>query len=605
MSFLFILFFEYIICSKNCEEGKNNCYKCDFLNQLCIKCDKDIYSPDENGGCGKALKCISGKNYCQECYDELGLCKECEEGFFPDQNGGCSYTANCDISDRGQCIKCKDTFIIIGEDTGFFICKSIYSQDFKNCEEINMKKGICTKCKEGYSLTKIDNRCIETENCLESYFGKCIQCSNNYYLDKIDNKCKIQNDTFINCKLTIDGKNCDECNDLYYFDEKGKCQEINFCSEFDDSGKCEKCIKDYYLSSSFFKPACSKEENCYRADKDSGLCLLCDDNYYIDYKDGKCKSNEENNEFKYCRSAKGLCSECINKYYLGEDLKCSSTRGCLESNNGICKKCLEGYYLGLDNKCSVIERCIYSLDEYNCKECEDNYYYSEVKRACLLAENNYENCKIVQGLDEHCTLCKNNFYINKTDNLCYSNEEFGPFYKCLYTDLSGSLCACCIEDYFYSYDSNLCSKLDGCKLLKDENTCIECEEYYCLDSKNGSCFINYYIDDENKLFYFGCIKTNEESTACEMCMDNLTLNDNGLCIDDIHCKEKKEGICLECQTFDYDHFYYCINSVFGCVETFVEHCLECNDISDFNVCTKCIEGYELNEFGDCKTINEK
>ena len=609
MSFLFLLFFKYIICSQICEEGKNNCVKCDYINQLCIKCNKDIYSPDKNGSCEKAMKCIVGKNYCQECNEELGLCKKCEDGYFPDENGGCSYTNNCEISDRGECIQCKDDYILVGENTylfeGFILCKSIYSPDFKNCEEINLRKGICSKCENGFNLTIIDHRCIETENCLESSFGKCIQCSYNYYLDKSDNKCKKQEDIFVNCKMTIDGKSCDECNNGFYFNEKGYCIEINYCSEIDNSGGCQKCINGYYLSSSYYKPACSKDENCYQADKDSGLCLICNENYYIDYNDGKCKSNLENNEFKFCKSARGLCNECINNYYLGEDLKCTPTKGCQESNNGICEICSEKYYLGLDNKCSLIKRCIYSINEYNCKECENNYYYNERNKTCLLAEKNFENCKIVIFNDEFCSLCKNNYYLNRSDNLCYNNEKFGDFYKCAFTDIFGKKCVSCIDDYYYSNDNHICSKIEGCKLLKDENTCIECEEFYCFDSKNNTCIINYDIIDKNKIFYYGCLKTNEESTACEICMDNLTLNDNGLCVDEIHCKEEKNGVCIQCQTFDEDYSYHCINSYFGCVEGAVDNCLECNDLSDFYVCTKCMEGFQLDKYGDCKEIEEK
>ena len=610
MSFLLILFFECIICARICEEGKNNCLRCDYINQLCIKCDKDIYSPDRNGGCSKAMKCIVGKNYCQECNDELGLCKKCEEGYFPDENGGCSYTDNCEISERGECIKCKDDYIKIGENTylfeGLIICKSIYSPDFKNCEDINLRRGICNKCKEGYYLTKIDNRCVETENCLESYFGKCVQCSydNNYYLDKKDNKCKKKDGTFINCKETIDGKSCEQCYNGYYFDEKGKCTDINFCSESGMNGRCDKCISGYYLASSYYKPGCTKDKNCNEAGKDSGLCLSCNENYYLDYNDGKCKSNLEDNEFKYCKSARGACNQCIFYYYLGEDLKCSPTKGCLESNNGICNVCSEGYYLGLDNKCSLIERCIYSTDEHTCKECEENYYYEVKNRTCVLAENEYKNCKKVNSYDNHCSSCKNNFYLNKTDNLCYSNEEFGPFYKCSYTDYSGQICVSCIEDYYYSYDNNICSKFEGCSALKDENTCIECDEYYCLDSKNGSCVNNYDIIYQDKLFYFGCIKTNAESTACEICVANLTLKD-GLCVDEIHCKEEKDGVCVECQTFEDDFAYHCFNHIFGCVETGIENCLECNDLSDFYICTKCMDGYKLDIFGDCVKIEEK
>ena len=65
-----------------------------------------------------------------------------------------------------------------------------------------MRKGICSKCKEGFYLNKIDNRCIVTENCLESSYGKCLQCSYGYYLDKIDNKCKKEKEQFMNCMET-------------------------------------------------------------------------------------------------------------------------------------------------------------------------------------------------------------------------------------------------------------------------------------------------------------------------------------------------------------------------------------------------------------------
>ena len=120
----------------------------------------------------------------------------------------------------------------------------------------------------------------------------------------------------------------------------------------------------------------------------------------------------------------------------------------------------------------------------------------------MLDEIDYQNCKIVDRYDERCSVCKKDFYINKTDHLCYSNEEFGPFYKCEQTDISGNECAWCKEGYYYSYNNHICSKFEGCKLLKDENTCIECEEYYCLDVKNGSCVDNNLNIDPDNLFLF-------------------------------------------------------------------------------------------------------
>ena len=60
------------------------------------------------------------------------------------------------------------------------------------------------------------------------------------------------------------------------------------------------------------------------ADKDTGLCLECVQGYYLDYKDSKCKSNQNDDEFKYCKIADEVCIACIDKYYLGEDSKCSN-----------------------------------------------------------------------------------------------------------------------------------------------------------------------------------------------------------------------------------------------------------------------------------------
>ena len=46
-------------------------------------------------------------------------------------------------------------------------------------------------------------------------------------------------------------------------------------------------------------------------------------------------------------------------------------------------------------------------------------------------------------------------------------------------------------------------------MLKDDNTCIELQEYYCLDLKKGNCVINDEIVDTETKFYFRCNKTND------------------------------------------------------------------------------------------------
>ena len=163
--FFFLFYLKIVFSLQNCEEGKNFCIKCDYRTKLCAKCDRSILVPDENGGCQSAKKCYSGRNYCLNCDDDGELCKVCEEGYIPDENGGCANTNNCEISEQGICIKCLENFILIGENTQNMVwCKSKNSEDFKNCQKIDLKSGKCEKCEENYFLNKGDHRCIDIEN---------------------------------------------------------------------------------------------------------------------------------------------------------------------------------------------------------------------------------------------------------------------------------------------------------------------------------------------------------------------------------------------------------------------------------------------------------
>ena len=230
--------------SASCKEGSKNCAKCNPVTKLCVKCDKNIYALNKKGECEPSKKCILGDNYCIECSEEGNLCKSCDEGYFPDENGACSYSDNCEISFQGKCLKCQKDYVL---NNNIGICKSINSEDFKNCKKTS-SDGFCQECDEDYYLDEGDKRCTTTKNCSESSFGICTKCVSGYYLDKKNKQCKKQKDSFINCKLSTDGKSCDVCDDDHFLDEDGICSNSNYCSESDNKGKCEKCIEKYYLS---------------------------------------------------------------------------------------------------------------------------------------------------------------------------------------------------------------------------------------------------------------------------------------------------------------------------------------------------------------------
>ena len=310
----------------------------------------------------------------------------------------------------------------------------------------------------------------------------------------------------------------------------------------------------------------------------------------VDYKDGKCKSNQEDKDFKHCTIVDNtICLGCSLGYELGEDKKCSTTKYCAESSDGICISCIDNYYLGLDFNCCDVENCIYS-ENYICKECKDNYYYNIKEKKCIIGENNLKNCKLGDSL---CQSCKDGFYLNGTDNLCYSNRDYGPFYKCNETSSYSGECIDCIEGYYLGYEDNKCSLMEDCIISENENKCLKCDQYFCLDVKTGQCIYNDDIRDEDKKYYFRCNRTNEEGTKCEICDENLSLDDNGLCIDNIHCEEKNaDGSCKKCK--NEKGRTYCSNKIFGCVDiSLVKNCLECDNLLNFFSCTKCMDGYTL------------
>ena len=466
-------------------------------------------------------------------------------------------------------------------------------------ETNNIENGLCENCEEGYYLNTGDKKCSKTENCSESIYGNCISCYIGYYLNKKNNTCLLKVGNFLYCKQSLNDENCEICDEMSYLDENGICSLSNYCSK-SSNGICQKCISNYYLST--FNNICSNEKNCNEADRDTGLCIICKSDYFLDTNDYKCKSNIENNEFKYCQKVvNNLCTECIKSYILSKDSKCVDTYNCLESENGKCILCEKNYHLGLDNKCTDIEHCIYTNEHGFCIECEDNYYYNTLGKNCTYDIDKFKNCKTSAGF--YCSECKNNYYLNLNDSTCQDNTQKGPFYKCALSDKEEEICIKCIEGYYLGTEDKKCSLIENCKISKDENTCIECDESLCLDLKKNICVENDYIEDENKKFYFACKRTNIEGTKCELCIEGYEVGKDGYCVDNSRCLEEKDGKCLKCTEEENENGYsYCANEVFGCVESIWEGCLRCDDLLDIFSCTKCKEGYVDALSGGCNPI---
>ena len=592
-----LLFLLFPLSLQECQVNTNNCKQCHPLTNLCVVCEKSIYKPDQEGGCEPSHQCKIGENYCNKCNNNGDFCLQCELGFYTDENGGCSTTDNCIISENGKCLKCKDDFYLIeGLDLNF--CKYKFSDDIKNCAEINFYNGKCIKCQENFYMSSDDKRCININSCKKSALGICTNCNGGFYLDKTDNLCKTSNDKFKFCKISLDGKICSECSDGFFLSEDGFCATSANCAKVNENYDCIECSEGYFLCKT--AKICTTEEHCESANFQFGICSFCEDSFYLEVETRKCFSSKEDEKFKFCsKVSSGNCIMCEPGYQLGKDNKCSLSRKCLESENGICIKCEEGYHLGLDNKCINIEKCIYSNERFECLECENNYYFDTIEKKCFPGINQYKNCKKSYLYDKYCEKCKDGFYLSTPDKMCYSNTEDNIFYKCVTSTDDGSGCSECIDNYFVGVKDLKCSKIEGCAISENENKCIECNEYLCLDVKKQTCESSFFApDNEEQFIYINCNKTNEEGTECEIC-NNYSELINGICVDKVECAEEKDGECVKCNEKSYAYFYMCLNNFFGCVETFNPNCLRCDNKFDFDECTECMEGYELDENAKC------
>ena len=392
-----------------------------------------------------------------------------------------------------------------------------------------------------------------------------------------------------------------KCEEGSYYSEDGKCSETNFCKKTHKDLSCKECIYGYFLTND--RGACTQDQNCENGDKKTGECNFCMKDYYIDLQEKKCYDNTIEEKYKFCIIVdKGICTNCELAYFLSGNNKCTITPNCSISENSLCTKCQEGFYLGLDHRCCSVEKCIHSYMG-TCNECEDGYYMDVNNNICVESKDNFINCKKNSILNpELCDLCKNDYYISYKDYLCYDNTSPGPFYKCEIGNYLGDKCITCIDGYYIGRVDSNCSKIEGCLQSLDENTCSECDDYYCLDNK-GNCSDNYYVIDEDKKYYFRCKKLNEDGTKCEICERDLNTTEEGICYDNEHCEIFQDEKCIKCQKDNpWGYYGYCLNEVFGCIDSFLEHCIRCDDIFNLDMCTQCEEGYEINEYGECDEI---
>ncbi len=606
---------------KNCKEGMMKNINNGEISYTCLSCsDSNLEFVYDNNLKKEVCQCKEG--YYEDLSDDF-ICKICDDKIY---NCKKCHKENEDVI----CDECLKGFIIKNSE-----CESIsdyYCEEFSQDGDLYYSE--CIKYKEPYFKNKISS---DIEYCFDyidfcskcSYINsesselKCEKCLDNYFLNKngICQHCYINENESPYCISCTDDENlkntnsCQNCTNNYFLTRENKCI---FCKSEKYGGKdCKKC--GYINIAGIEKIGCIECENII-----AGLVLA---------KDGTCFNSDENE--KNCQELgyyfennkiKYGCIECEYQYYLNEVHKCTPNdiENCrtinLINNQKECTICSDGYKL-VDNQCvpvteSDFEGCSSSYHVLNdilyCYRCKSSYM--RLNSGCYKFPNH--------PLLEDCT----SFYYEKGLYMCDSCKQSS------YSHYVNSILFCGFK--YFGYCSKLiniwteinpkysCEKCSSFKIpVIDENGIVKCIdnnifENRCLEGKVNTYYYNdiYTCTKCNPLYILSYSDYYEKNICKSIYEDEKIQNENNnIDLDNeviTGCKNKilkpKSENQIQCGECEGNYFQILPGQCELC-GNILSNCQTCeyienNEIPSFIpvrkrnlICTKCIEGYTLED----------
>jgi len=452
---------------------------------------------------------------------------------------------------RAACFKmyCSDESLTIQVGEDYFVCPraggKIVGEGYSGyllCPDYNL---ICTStavCNDMFSC--LSKRSEEKSNTYSyNYEIKTTQESTKYSsITENDYGHELSdkgNTCPLYCSQCNKNKECVKCGNNYILKDK-KCEEIvKNCDLYNPDFSCKKCKDDYELV---------KQKN------NEVICLKRSDlgNQYYSIVEGdityyiKCSDTIDN---CYSCTSSSSCSKCLNNYAI---INNDNTQ-CVDLSN---KK----YYF--DNELNEYKLCSQKIDgcdtctkdsnnELNCLECQSTYFF---------VHGNPDKCSLKTTIE--------------TDNSIFSDNE-GKYYSC---------------------SDNRYHSVENCLNCKNKEYCELCQNDYVLYNSKKLCLSDsdihehkYYYDPINKNYFLcsqkiqGCKKCNDGNN-CNECLNEYVMDENNKCI---HLSVALLRYYLDPNTGKY----------IKCSK--IENCEECSSSSE---CTKCQDGYKLNN-NICEIIN--
>ena len=292
--------------------------------------------------------------------------------------------------------------------------------------------------------------------------------------------------------------------------------------------------------------------------------------------DGVCPKN-----CIQCLSDK-KCFQCLDGYKLigqkeddSEPIICSND---IDTTNG--------YYLKNNVYYKCIKDCVSCKSGDKCDKCVKNKRTNFNKNECI---NLIENCENYDN-NENCIKCYTNYaFIGNNRNKCISindNDPTGIDVTKYYTEDNGIS--------YFPCDTYI-SNCDECTMKEECNKCIS--SHIILDNDKSVCINKKELDEKKSAYkideynYKSCSKSINNCIVCNSESYCLSCEEGYGIVNDIHSKcEYLIGIE---QKFYYEEsngvYYFCNKSI--------EHCEECSDKDNCNLCK---DNYNFDPYNKCQ-----
>lgn len=504
---------------------------------------------------------------------------------------------------------------------------------------------------------------INTDNCSSgclicaSLSDICLLCDSMNFYAKNGFTCKYEK--IDNCKATLDGLNCAECDDKFFLDPNTKkctavTAAIEQCVRYSSVDKCSLCATNYFVNDEFKCAQIEQNVQSCLHYATANTCQICTDTIIND-KGTVCEIIDNADQ---CAFYSGVlsCTSCNDSYTFFRSkylIDLQTTRKYLQSfYNYLAAGAvnIDQIFPESTNVClKSMNNCVKTKSYKECEVCEDGYYIES--GFCVKNPTDKINFCHVYSNATTCTICENHYYVEA--GICKKHKDI---LNCItYSNNVAQVCDECESDFYFNTTEKLCVKREksiaNCaKHISDQQACKECQFSYILTPNNLSClsmipkcniflFIPGNDGDYNLLckkcndgFYISTvIENNQIITSCELpkqaiegcksyqsefqcieCRQNYYLanfkchlHDQSI-IKNLICEVNDNMKLNDCSVCPNDNFLYKLYNYCKKLDQPIE---ECDQYQDAETCYQCNESYYVKDkkctkstISECKTV---